>query len=44
MLHKWEEKSKEFIGNFVDMFGKEGRLVSRWKICRAKPVECKSLE
>jgi choline-phosphate cytidylyltransferase len=36
MLHKWEEKSKEFIGNFVDMFGKEGRLVSRWKICKAK--------
>ena len=28
LLHKWEEKSKEFIGNFVDMFGKEGKLVS----------------
>ncbi|CAG5117674.1 unnamed protein product, partial [Candidula unifasciata] len=26
MLHKWEEKSKEFIGNFVEMFGKEGKL------------------
>uniref|UniRef100_A0A0B6ZKH5 choline-phosphate cytidylyltransferase n=1 Tax=Arion vulgaris TaxID=1028688 RepID=A0A0B6ZKH5_9EUPU len=26
MLHRWEEKSKEFIGNFVEMFGKEGKL------------------
>ncbi|GFN96160.1 choline-phosphate cytidylyltransferase [Plakobranchus ocellatus] len=26
MLHKWEEKSKEFIGNFVEMFGRDGRL------------------
>ena len=21
MLHRWEEKSKEFINNFVEMFG-----------------------
>ena len=28
MLHRWEEKSKEFIGNFVEMFGRDGRLVS----------------
>ncbi|KAK3791887.1 hypothetical protein RRG08_026790 [Elysia crispata] len=26
MLHRWEEKSKEFIGNFVEMFGRDGRL------------------
>ncbi|KAL8595948.1 hypothetical protein ACOMHN_018260 [Nucella lapillus] len=29
LLHKWEEKSKELIGNFVDMFGKEGKL-NKW--------------
>ncbi|KAK7499239.1 hypothetical protein BaRGS_00009499 [Batillaria attramentaria] len=29
LLHKWEEKSKEFIGNFVDMFGKDGKL-NKW--------------
>ncbi|XP_059145742.1 choline-phosphate cytidylyltransferase B-like isoform X2 [Physella acuta] len=26
MLHKWEEKSKELIGNFVEMFGRDGKL------------------
>ncbi|KAL8625056.1 hypothetical protein ACOMHN_012065 [Nucella lapillus] len=29
LLHKWEGKSKELIGNFVDMFGKEGKL-NKW--------------
>ncbi|XP_025079110.1 choline-phosphate cytidylyltransferase B-like [Pomacea canaliculata] len=29
LLHRWEEKSKEFIGNFVDMFGKDGKL-NKW--------------
>ena len=28
LLHKWEDKSKEFIGNFLDMFGKDGKIVS----------------
>lgn len=28
MLHRWEEKSKELIGNFVEMFGKDGKFVS----------------
>lgn len=32
LLHKWEEKSKEMIGNFVEMFGKEGKLVSKFKM------------
>lgn len=27
-IHKWEEKSREFINSFLDMFGKDGRLVS----------------
>lgn len=31
-IHKWEEKSREFINSFLDMFGKDGRLVS-YKIC-----------
>ena len=28
MLTKWEEKSRDFIGSFIDMFGRDGRLVS----------------
>lgn len=27
-IHKWEEKSREFINSFLDLFGKDGRLVS----------------
>ncbi|KAM7442988.1 Choline-phosphate cytidylyltransferase A [Porites harrisoni] len=26
ILTKWEEKSRDFIGSFIDMFGREGRL------------------
>ncbi|XP_042907507.1 choline-phosphate cytidylyltransferase B isoform X2 [Parasteatoda tepidariorum] len=26
IIHKWEEKSREFINNFLDLFGKDGRL------------------
>ncbi|XP_036367177.1 choline-phosphate cytidylyltransferase B isoform X2 [Octopus sinensis] len=29
LLHKWEEKSKEFIGNFLDLFGRDGKI-STW--------------
>lgn len=25
-MDKWEEKSKEFIGNFLEMFGRDGRI------------------
>ena len=28
MMNRWEEKSKEFIGNFIELFGKEGKIVS----------------
>lgn len=28
ILTKWEEKSRDLIGSFIDMFGREGRLVS----------------
>ena len=31
ILTKWEEKSRDFIGGFIDMFGREGRLVSLMK-------------
>jgi len=26
ILQKWEEKSRDFIGSFIDMFGRDGRL------------------
>ncbi|CAH3146312.1 choline-phosphate cytidylyltransferase B [Pocillopora verrucosa] len=26
VLQKWEEKSRDFIGSFIDMFGRDGRL------------------
>ncbi|BFZ00749.1 hypothetical protein BsWGS_03788 [Bradybaena similaris] len=29
MLNRWEQKSKELIGNFVEMFGKDGKF-SQW--------------
>lgn len=29
MMNRWEEKSKEFIGNFLELFGKDGRI-SNW--------------
>lgn len=28
MFSKWEERSRELVGSFLDMFGAEGRLVS----------------
>lgn len=28
LIHKWEEKSREFIANFIDLFAPEGRFVS----------------
>ena len=31
-IDKWEEKSKEFIGNFLEMFGRDGTIVSRISI------------
>ena len=31
ILTKWEEKSRDFIGSFIDMFGRDGRLVSLMK-------------
>lgn len=29
MMTRWEERSKEFIGNFLELFGKDGRI-SNW--------------
>lgn len=28
LINKWEEKSREFIANFLELFGKDGRIVS----------------
>jgi len=27
-IQKWEDKSREFINNFLELFGRDGRLVS----------------
>ncbi len=27
LIDKWEEKSREFIGNFLELFGRDGRIV-----------------
>jgi len=40
LINKWEEKSREFIGNFLQMFGRDGRInqwlvESRLKVVRA---------
>ena len=28
IMAKWEEKSREFVGNFMELFGRDGRIVS----------------
>ena len=28
ILHRWEDKSREFISDFLDLFGRDTRLVS----------------
>ena len=28
LFNRWEEKSREFIANFLALFGREGRIVS----------------
>lgn len=30
LIQKWEDKSKEFIGNFLLLFGREGRISHFW--------------
>ncbi|KAL3848222.1 hypothetical protein ACJMK2_019095 [Sinanodonta woodiana] len=29
LFHRWEERSKELVGNFLELFGKDGRI-SHW--------------
>lgn len=36
VLHKWEDKSREFIHSFLLLFGKDGRLTSMWNESRGK--------
>ncbi|UYV83669.1 K02A2.6-like [Cordylochernes scorpioides] len=31
LIQKWDEKSREFISNFLDLFGREGRLNVFWQ-------------
>ncbi len=28
IFNKWEERSREFVSSFVDLFGREGKIVS----------------
>lgn len=30
-LYRWEERFKDFIGNFLELFGRDGRLVGDFK-------------
>ena len=30
ILHKWEDKSREFIHSFLDLFGRDGRVKQMW--------------
>ncbi|CAL8119049.1 unnamed protein product [Orchesella dallaii] len=36
ILHKWEDKSREFIHSFLLLFGKDGRLSSMWNESRGR--------
>lgn len=31
IIQKWEEKSREIIGGFLDMFGRDGTLVGLYR-------------
>jgi len=30
LIQKWEDKSREFINNFLELFGRDGRLNNLW--------------
>lgn len=32
LINIWETKSREFIGNFLELFGKDGRIVNSFNI------------
>ena len=36
LLAKWEEKSREFVTNFVELFGRDGRINNWLREGRAK--------
>lgn len=42
LIHKWEEKSREFINNFLELFGKDGRLNTFWKESKGRLVQALS--
>lgn len=36
LITKWEEKSREFVSNFVELFGRDGRINTWFREGRAK--------
>jgi choline-phosphate cytidylyltransferase len=36
LITKWEEKSREFVSNFVELFGRDGRIKNWLREGRAK--------
>jgi choline-phosphate cytidylyltransferase len=42
ILHKWEDKSREFIGSFLLLFGREGRLSNIWNEGRGRIMKALS--
>lgn len=42
ILHKWEDKSREFIHSFLLLFGKEGRMAHIWNESRGRILKALS--
>jgi len=42
IIHKWEDKSREFIHSFLLLFGKEGRMSQMWNESRGKILKALS--
>jgi hypothetical protein len=32
MINRWEERSKDFIGGFLELFGREGKFVCHFLV------------
>jgi len=42
VLHRWEDKSREFIHSFLELFGSEGRVQQFWNEGRGKLLKALS--
>lgn len=42
IIQKWEEKSRDIIGGFLDMFGRDGRLVGLYRSYFPNDEDCDS--